>query len=92
MDLSSRYNDGRKIGGIYDSTSFVSTFPADGDLLIGAPCEVNPKSGLFVRRLATSYGLYIKRSDVLAIEVRELKTAFGVEEPSEQTTNQENHG
>jgi len=85
-------SDGRKVGGIYDTTSFVSTYPADGDLLIGAPCEVNQETGIFERRIATSYGLYIKRSDVLAIEVRELKSAFGVQEPSGQPPNEANHG
>ncbi len=85
-------SDGRKVGGIYDMTSFVSTYPADGDLLIGAPCEVNQETGIFEGRIATSYGLYIKRSDILAIEVRELKSAFGVQELSGQSPNEENHG
>lgn len=85
-------SDGRKVGGIYDTTSFVSSFPADGDILIGAPCEVEQTSGLFLQRIATSYGLYIKRSDVLTVEVRELKSAFRKQEPSSKPTNERDHG
>jgi hypothetical protein len=85
-------SDGRKVGGIYDSTSFVSSYPADGDLLIGAPCEVEQTTGLFLQRIATSYGLYIKRSDVLAIEVRELKSAFKEQDKAHKPPNKGDHG
>jgi len=83
-------SDGRKVGGIYDSTSFASTYPAEGDVLIGAPCEYDKETGLFLHRIKTSYGLYIKRADVLAIEVRELKSAFKAK--PQATAKEGDHG
>ncbi len=47
-------NDGRKVGGIYEDTSFVSTYPADGDLLIGKPCEVDQETGTFSHLISSS--------------------------------------
>jgi hypothetical protein len=85
-------SDGRKVGGIYEGNSFVSTYPADGDLLIGVPCVVDQKTGRFVNVIATSYGLYLKREDILAIEVRELRSAFIVQEPVETPPNEGAHG
>src|ERR1700680_479654 len=59
--------DGSKVGGVWDKDAFVSTYPADGDLLIAVPCTLDPQTGQIAQRIAGSQGLLVKRDDILAL-------------------------
>jgi hypothetical protein len=64
--------DGRKIGGIWERDGFVSTYPADGDILIAVPCVLNQETGRIKERVAGARAMLVKRADILTIEVFDL--------------------
>jgi hypothetical protein len=64
--------DGRKIGGIWERHGFVSTYPADGDILIAVPCVLNQETGRIRESVAGARAMLVKRSDILTIEVFDL--------------------
>jgi hypothetical protein len=77
-------SDGRRIGGFWAETPFASSFPADEDLLITVPCEIDQKTGQILKRIAGAKGLLVKRADIVTIEAFDAEAAIASEtEPSE---------
>jgi hypothetical protein len=79
-------NNGKRVGGFWDTLAFSSSFPADEDLFIGTPCEIDQETGLITQRKPGSQGLLIKRDDILMIESFEAKSAIA--EPTDEVTPQ----
>ncbi len=65
--------DGRKIGGVWERNGFVSTYPAEGDILIPVPCVLDQETGWIKERIAGARAILVKRSDILTIEVFDLE-------------------
>jgi hypothetical protein len=59
--------DGRKIGGFWAEKPVASSYPADEDLLIPVPVNVDAE-GRFLTGIVHSRGLLISRDDILTIE------------------------
>jgi hypothetical protein len=64
--------DGRKIGGVWECNGFVSTYPAEGDILIAVPCVLNQETGRIKERVAGARAMLVKRADILTIEIFDL--------------------
>ncbi len=72
-------SDGRRIGGFWAETPFASSFPADEDLLITVPCEIDQQTGQILKRIAGAKGLLVKRADVVTIEAFDAHAAIAPE-------------
>lgn len=59
--------DGRRIGGRYDSNSFVSSYPADEQIYLEEVWKLNG-DGKFVEQIKGSRGILISGKDILTIE------------------------
>jgi hypothetical protein len=72
-------SDGRRIGGFWAETPFASSFPADEDLLITVPCEIDQSTGEILKRIAGAKGLLVKRADIVTIEAFDAQAAIATE-------------
>ncbi len=59
--------DGRKIGGIYDTESFASSYPNEEQIYLEEAWEIN-NEGIFIKPIKRSKGILIFGKDILALE------------------------
>lgn len=64
--------DGRKLGGTWDRTGFVSSYPVPADLFLSEVWAVDQNTGVFQHRVPDSLGLIVYGSDIEMLEFFDL--------------------
>ncbi len=61
-------HDGRRVAGRLADPSYVSTYPAAEQLMLGELCRLDQEKGTFIERMRGSWGLLVDKADCETIE------------------------